>query len=141
LDGPRGGAELNPWTPLANTGTKVPGPPSQTSLTSVLNCEVCSPLPCQPPLAKRRLRKMPAPTSQELRAALLRAVEQRAALVGPESKGLSAPVVAWLKGRWSQKYQAWRRKPLGRDRWVYVWANGIPGAAPIDRRVAIVRRF
>jgi putative transposase len=42
--------------------------------------------------------------------------EALAALVGPEAKSLSAPVVARLKGRWSQEYKAWRRKPLGKDR-------------------------
>lgn len=51
--------------------------------------------------------------------------EALAALVGPEAKGLSAPVVARLKQRWSQEYRMWRRKPLGKDRWVYVWADGI----------------
>jgi putative transposase len=51
--------------------------------------------------------------------------EALAALVGSEAKGLSAPVVARLKGRWSQEYKTWRRKPLGKDRWVYVWADGI----------------
>ena len=51
--------------------------------------------------------------------------EALAALVGPEAKGLSAPVVARLKNQWSQEYKAWRRKPLGKDRWVYVWADGI----------------
>jgi transposase-like protein len=51
--------------------------------------------------------------------------EALAALVGSEAKGLSAPVVARLKGRWSQEYKVWRRKPLGKDRWVYVWADGI----------------
>ena len=51
--------------------------------------------------------------------------EALAALVGPEAKGLSAPVVARLKQRWSQEYKAWRRKPLGKERWVYVWADGI----------------
>jgi putative transposase len=51
--------------------------------------------------------------------------EALAALVGPEAKGLSPPVVARLKQRWSQEYKAWRRKPLGKDRWVYVWADGI----------------
>lgn len=47
------------------------------------------------------------------------------ALVGPEAKGLSAPVVARLKRRWTEEYKVWRRKPLGKDRWVYVWADGI----------------
>jgi putative transposase len=51
--------------------------------------------------------------------------EALAALVGPEAKGLSPPVVARLKQRWSQEYKAWRRKPLSKDRWVYVWADGI----------------
>jgi transposase-like protein len=51
--------------------------------------------------------------------------EALAALVGPEAKGLSAPVVARLKQRWSQEYKTWRRKPLGKERWVYVWADGI----------------
>ena len=51
--------------------------------------------------------------------------EALAALVRPEAKGLSAPVVARLKQRWSQDYKAWRRKPLGKERWVYVWADGI----------------
>jgi len=51
--------------------------------------------------------------------------EALTALVGPEAKGLSAPVVARLKQRWSQEYKTWRRKPLGKDRWVYVWADGI----------------
>ncbi|MGC2031795.1 MAG: IS256 family transposase [Steroidobacteraceae bacterium] len=51
--------------------------------------------------------------------------EALAALVGTEAKGLSPPVVARLKGRWSQEYKAWRRKPLGKERWVYVWADGI----------------
>jgi putative transposase len=51
--------------------------------------------------------------------------EALTALVGPEAKGLSAPVVARLKSRWSQEYQAWRRRKLGKDRWVYLWADGI----------------
>jgi putative transposase len=51
--------------------------------------------------------------------------EALAVLVGADAKGLSAPVVARLKQQWSQEYQAWRRKPLGKERWVYVWADGI----------------
>jgi len=51
--------------------------------------------------------------------------EALTALVGPEAKGLSAPVVARLKQRWSREYKAWRRKPLGKERWVYVWADGV----------------
>ena len=51
--------------------------------------------------------------------------EALAALVGPEAKAVSAAVVARLKRRWSQEYQLWRRQKLGKDRWVYLWADGI----------------
>jgi len=51
--------------------------------------------------------------------------EALASLVGPEAKGVSAPVVARLKRRWNQEYQLWRRQKLGKDRWVYLWADGI----------------
>ena len=62
--------------------------------------------------------------------------EALAALVGTEAKGLSPPVVARLKGRWSQEYKAWRRKPLGKERWVYVWADGIySGLRAEDQRL------
>ena len=51
--------------------------------------------------------------------------EALSALVGSEAAGLSASVVARLKGHWSQEYQTWRRASLGKDRWVYLWADGI----------------
>ena len=46
-------------------------------------------------------------------------------LVGPEAKGLSASTVARLKRQWAQEYDAWRQSRLDRDRWVYLWADGI----------------
>ncbi|HBX36141.1 MAG TPA: IS256 family transposase, partial [Pseudohongiella sp.] len=46
-------------------------------------------------------------------------------LVGPEAKGLSASTVARLKRQWAQEYTAWRQSRLDRDRWVYLWADGI----------------
>ena len=66
--------------------------------------------------------------------------EALAALVGTEAKGLSASVVARLKGRWSQEYQVWRRKKLGKERWVYLWADGIYSGlrADDDRLCALV---
>lgn len=47
------------------------------------------------------------------------------ALLGTEAKGLSASTVSRLKQRWSQEYDAWRHRRLDKDRWVYVWADGI----------------
>jgi transposase-like protein len=46
-------------------------------------------------------------------------------LVGPEAKGLSASTVSRLKRSWAQEYQEWREAPLDKDRWVYVWADGV----------------
>jgi len=46
-------------------------------------------------------------------------------LVGPEAKGLSASTVSRLKRTWAQEYETWREAPLDKDRWVYVWADGV----------------
>jgi putative transposase len=46
-------------------------------------------------------------------------------LVGPEAKGLSSGTVSRLKKAWAQEYRAWGDEPLDKDRWVYIWADGI----------------
>jgi putative transposase len=46
-------------------------------------------------------------------------------LIGPEAKGLSASTVSRLKQAWAQEYRAWGEEPLDKDRWVYIWADGI----------------
>ncbi len=46
-------------------------------------------------------------------------------LVGPEAKGLSASTVARLKQTWAGEYKTWRDRRLDKDRWVYIWADGI----------------
>ncbi len=47
------------------------------------------------------------------------------ALVGPDAKGLSASTVSRLKRQWADEYDAWCKRPLDKDRWVYIWADGI----------------
>jgi len=47
------------------------------------------------------------------------------ALLGPQAKGLSASTVSRLKQVWREEYETWRRRRLDRDRWVYVWVDGI----------------
>lgn len=47
------------------------------------------------------------------------------ALVGPDARGLSASTVSRLKAQWASEYETWRGSDLGRDRWVYWWADGI----------------
>lgn len=46
-------------------------------------------------------------------------------LVGPEAAGLSASVVSRLKRQWAEDYKAWNQRRLDKDRWVYLWADGI----------------
>jgi len=46
-------------------------------------------------------------------------------LVGPQAQGLSASTVSRLKQSWAQEYQRWREGSLSKDRWVYVWADGV----------------
>src|SRR5690606_33612098 len=46
-------------------------------------------------------------------------------LVGSDAKGLSASTVSRLKRQWGDEYTAWRKARLDRDRWVYIWADGI----------------
>lgn len=46
-------------------------------------------------------------------------------LVGPDAKGLSASVVSRLKRQWQHDYAQWCGHKLDKDRWVYLWADGI----------------
>ena len=46
-------------------------------------------------------------------------------LVGSEAANLSPAVVSRLKRVWYDEYESWRRRKLDRDRWVYLWADGI----------------
>jgi len=46
-------------------------------------------------------------------------------LVGPEAQGLSASTVSRLKQAWAQEYQSWCDRRLDKDRWVYIWADGV----------------
>jgi putative transposase len=51
--------------------------------------------------------------------------ETLSVLLGNEAKGLSPAVVSRLKAQWGDEYQAWNRRDLSNDRYVYVWADGI----------------
>ncbi len=46
-------------------------------------------------------------------------------LVGHDAQALSASIVSRLKSEWANEYQHWRETPLDKDRWVYIWADGI----------------
>jgi len=46
-------------------------------------------------------------------------------LVGSQAKGLSASTVSRLKQVWGQEYRKWREEDLSKERWVYLWADGV----------------
>ena len=46
-------------------------------------------------------------------------------LVGPDAEGLSASTIARLKQVWAQECQQWNGRRLDKDKWVYIWADGI----------------
>ncbi len=46
-------------------------------------------------------------------------------LVGSQAKGLSASTVSRLKQVWAQEYRKWCEEDLTKERWVYIWADGV----------------
>jgi len=46
-------------------------------------------------------------------------------LVGAQAKGLSASTVSCLKQVWAQQYRDWNEERLDKERWVYVWPDGV----------------
>ena len=46
-------------------------------------------------------------------------------LVGPDAEGMSASTVSRLKQVWAQEYRSWCEERLDKDRWVYVWVDGV----------------
>lgn len=51
--------------------------------------------------------------------------EALAALLGPETPGLSATTVTRLTKTWEGEYEAWCKRSLKDKQFVYVWADGI----------------
>ena len=54
-------------------------------------------------------------------------------LLGPRAKGLSASTVSRLKQVWAHEYQDWCEERLDKDRWVYVWADGVYSGLRAER--------
>lgn len=48
-----------------------------------------------------------------------------AALLGPNTKGLSAATISRLKADWWKDYEAWQKQDLGTRRFLYIWADGV----------------
>ena len=51
--------------------------------------------------------------------------EALAALLGPDAPGLAAASVVRMKESWRREYEAWSRRDLSAERYVYLWADGI----------------
>ena len=59
-------------------------------------------------------------------------------LVG-ETTALSANTVVRLKERWGEEYETWKQRPLGEQRYAYVWADGVYlGAGSEAERTALL---
>ena len=58
--------------------------------------------------------------------------EALSALVGPDAAGLSPAVISRLKAKWSGEYSAWRQRSLAKERFVYLWADGIYSSLRAD---------
>ena len=54
------------------------------------------------------------------------------ALLGPDAAGLSATTVVRLKEVWRGDYEAWSKRDLGGQRFVYPWADGIYSNVRLD---------
>ena len=54
-------------------------------------------------------------------------------LLGSRAKGLSASTVSRLKQVWAHEYQDWCEERLDKDRWVYVWADGVYSGLRAER--------
>ena len=62
--------------------------------------------------------------------------EALSVLVGPDARGLSPGVIRRLKEQWKDEYLQWKKRRLDRDRWVYLWADGIySGLRATDERL------
>ena len=55
-------------------------------------------------------------------------------LVGSEAKGLSASTVSRLKQRWREDYEGWCHRQMDKERWVYIWADGIYSGLRAERQ-------
>ena len=51
--------------------------------------------------------------------------EALGALLGEQARGLSAATVGRLKRVWEDEYRAWRTRQFTRQRYVYVWVDGV----------------
>jgi putative transposase len=47
------------------------------------------------------------------------------ALVGSDAANLSAPVISRLKRSWQDEHARWNQGDLSKDRWVYLWVDGV----------------
>ncbi|WP_061007941.1 IS256 family transposase [Vibrio sp. CUB2] len=66
---------------------------------------------------------------------MLTAIES---LLGKDAKGLSANSICRLKERWYAEYELWRKRDLGRRRYVYVWADGIYCHIRMDDKLCLL---
>jgi len=60
------------------------------------------------------------------------------ALLGPNAPGLSASTISRLKQQWTEEHQAWSRRDLSGQRYVYWWVDGIYSNVRMDDRLCLL---
>ena len=51
--------------------------------------------------------------------------EALTALLGEDAAGLSQPTISRLKEKWIKEYEHWRKRDLSKERYVYLWVDGV----------------
>jgi transposase-like protein len=54
-------------------------------------------------------------------------------LLGSQAEGFSAGTISRLKQVWGQEYRDWNEQRLDKDRWVYVWADGVYSGLRVEQ--------
>lgn len=58
-------------------------------------------------------------------------------LLGKDAKGLSANSICRLKEQWHEEYEQWRKRDLGKRRYVYVWTDGVYCHVRMDDKLCL----
>ena len=59
-------------------------------------------------------------------------------LLGKDAKGLSANSICRLKEQWREEYEQWRKRDLGKRRYVYIWADGVYCHVRMDDKLCLL---
>jgi transposase-like protein len=59
-------------------------------------------------------------------------------LLGADAAGLSANTISRLKSSWEDDYKIWTKRDLSKQRYVYIWADGVHCNVRLDDRLCLL---